>query len=215
MVTETPHIAKKLAPPRVIASVAAPSGWIAGIAARQHGVVTTAQLEAAGRGPSTIARRIERGELFRVHRGVYAVGHASLSSAGYYMAAVLRGGEGAALSHLAAADLHGCSRWPVRQVDVVRRGPPVRELDGMTIHRARNLIPRDVVHRHRIPVTSISRTALDLGDVLTPHQLAWVLHEAAFHRPLRLRAVEEVARRNRGRRAVSVLRQALQLHMGG
>ncbi|MGH2984486.1 MAG: type IV toxin-antitoxin system AbiEi family antitoxin domain-containing protein [Solirubrobacterales bacterium] len=74
-------------------------------AARQHGVVTFAQLRAAGVLSSGIADRVAAGRLHRVHRGVYAVGHSGLSQDGRWLAAVLACGERAVLSHRSAAAL--------------------------------------------------------------------------------------------------------------
>jgi predicted transcriptional regulator of viral defense system len=53
---------------------------IAGIAGRQHGVVTVEQLAEAGIDKDGVAWRVRAGRLHRLHRGVYAVGHRSLSS---------------------------------------------------------------------------------------------------------------------------------------
>jgi hypothetical protein len=50
------------------------------------------------------------GLLHRLHRGVYAVGHRSVSPEGRWMAAVLACGGGAVLGHLAAATLWGWLR---------------------------------------------------------------------------------------------------------
>ena len=67
---------------------------ISAIAARQHGVVTIAQLRQAGMSAPAVTRAVAAGKLHRVHRGVYAVGHAGLSREGRWMAAVLAGGRG-------------------------------------------------------------------------------------------------------------------------
>src|SRR4051794_12500155 len=80
---------------------------IALIAARQHGIITRAQLLAVGLLPSGISDRANGGRLHRIHRGVYAVGHPNLGKEGRWMAAVLACGEGAVLSHVAAAELWG------------------------------------------------------------------------------------------------------------
>ena len=66
-----------------------PDAFIAGLAARQHGVVSTAQLRSAGISFPGINRRLETARLHRIHRGVYAVGHDRLSDHGLWMAAVL------------------------------------------------------------------------------------------------------------------------------
>jgi len=80
---------------------------IARIAARQHGVITLAQLSALGVGRASVTRRLRSGRLHRLHRGVYAVGHTAPSEYQRYMAAVLACGPGAALSHQSAAYLWG------------------------------------------------------------------------------------------------------------
>ena len=86
---------------------ARPDKTVAEIAAGQHGVVTYAQLIAAGLSQTTIRRRVTARRLFRVDRGVYAVGHEGLSERGTWKAATLACGEGAVLSHISAAALWG------------------------------------------------------------------------------------------------------------
>src|SRR5688572_29786196 len=71
---------------------------IVALAARQHGIVTTAQLAGAGIGRRAIARRVERGWLIPRFRGVYQVGPVAARYAPE-MAAVLACAAGAALSH--------------------------------------------------------------------------------------------------------------------
>ena len=66
------------------------------IAARQHGRISHEQLLAAGVSRRQVERWLEDGRLRRVHKGVYALGHAAPSVDGDYMAAVLAGGAGAA-----------------------------------------------------------------------------------------------------------------------
>jgi predicted transcriptional regulator of viral defense system len=78
---------------------------IAVIAARQHGVVAIRQAVGAGVSVDSVLRRARAGRLHRIHRGVYAVGHPGLSIGGRWTAAVLACGEGAVLSHAAAAAL--------------------------------------------------------------------------------------------------------------
>jgi hypothetical protein len=85
---------------------------IARIAARQHGVVTFAQLLGAGLSASGIARRVAAGRLHRIHRGVYAVGHAALSSEGRWFAAVATCGGGRSSVTEAPPSFGGCCRRP-------------------------------------------------------------------------------------------------------
>lgn len=136
---------------------------VAAIARRQHGVVTITQLEAAGLDKSAVARRVEAGRLHRVRQGVYAVGHASLSYEGQWLAAVRTCGPGAVLSYASAAMLWGFLRRADGPVDVSlpsRSGQ--RRKDGIRIHRPRRLEPRDISRRSEIPVTTPRRTIHDL-----------------------------------------------------
>ena len=78
---------------------------VAGVAARQRGLVTRAQLLDAGLTADTIDGRLRSGRLHSVHPGVYAVGHPALSPLAAEQAALLACGPGSVLSHLTAAVL--------------------------------------------------------------------------------------------------------------
>ena len=77
---------------------------------KQWGVVTRAQLVALGFSVAAIEKQVTRGDLVRVHRGVYALPGVPLRDEGYWLAAVLACGPGAVLSHLSAAHLWACER---------------------------------------------------------------------------------------------------------
>lgn len=186
---------------------------IAAVAARQHGIVTIAQLVAAGVSRETVRRWVAAGRLHRVHRGVYAVEHLALSREARFMAATLGAGEDAAVSHLSAAETWKVSRWSRARIDVVstRR----RRLEGVDVHAARRLDPRDVTSWRGIRVTTVARMLVDLTDVLTAHQLAYVIHEAEFRRIFDERATRAAMARARGRHNLGRLLRALELRAHG
>ena len=132
---------------------------IASLAGRQFGVVARRQLITAGVGRSAIDRRLRRRVLQRLHRGVYAFGHATLTAEGRWLAAVLAAGPGAVLSHRSAGAL-----WLVLKsghIDVTVRGQN-RPIKGVRFHRSQ--LPRDEITTVRgIPVTTVPRTLLDLS----------------------------------------------------
>jgi hypothetical protein len=74
------------------------------LAARQHGLVTTADPAAARIGPRGIAKRVAEARLRRLRRGVFLVGPLPGPHM-HEMAAVLACGHGAVVSHHAAAGL--------------------------------------------------------------------------------------------------------------
>jgi very-short-patch-repair endonuclease len=165
-----------------------PDATIAGVAGRQHGVVTAAQLAAAGISPAGVDRRVAAGRLYRIHRGVYAVGHPNLSQEGRWMAAVLACGGGAVLSHRSAAALWGVRRRAARSsfgdeeaVDVTVSGDGGRaKRAGIRVHRSATLQADDCTRRMRIPVTTPARTLADLRRFIPQPQFAAALREAEF-----------------------------------
>ncbi len=160
-------------------------GLIARIAANQHGVITTGQLNGVGMSRGRIAERATAGRLHPVHRGVYAVGHSNLSDEGTWMAAVLACGEGAVLSHESAAQLWGIRRRhddaspPPVHVSVLSTAGKSRR-NGIILHRSSTLIAGVRTRRHRIPVTTPGRTLTDLRPHLSPAQLAAAVPKAEF-----------------------------------
>jgi threonine/homoserine/homoserine lactone efflux protein len=83
---------------------------VGALADGQHGVVSRHQLLTAGVGRGAIARAVDAGRLRPVFRGVYAVGHVALRREGWWLAALLACGNGAALSHRnRGARSGGCS----------------------------------------------------------------------------------------------------------
>ena len=186
---------------------------IAGIAARQHGVITTAQLVSAGLGTSAISKRAANGRLHRRYRGVYAVGQPRLSPQGEWMAAILACGPGSYLASLSAA-VH-MKLWRRRVTHIHVLVARERKLPGVRVRTYRRLDPRDVTVRDGIPVTNVPRTLVDLSNLLTPHQLANVMHEAAFRNLFDERAVRAAMNRANGRRNIHVLSKALALNASG
>jgi hypothetical protein len=186
---------------------------IAAIAARQHALITIAQLHALGVSDAAINGRVARGALFRRYRGVYVVGQPKLSPDGECLAAVLACGPGSALGLRTAGRVHGISRFHPARVTVVTTHQ--RRPEGVEVHRVRALDPRDLTTHRGIPVTTVHRTLVDLADDLTPHQLANVIHEAAYRGRFVEAAVRDAMARVRGRHKLHVLERAIALHHDG
>lgn len=149
------------------------------MAARQHGLVSTRQLSEAGIGHSAVSRRIEAGRLHRIHRGVYAVGHARLSFDGRLMAAVLACGEMAAVSHHSAAALWQLLPLADGPVHISVAGASGRERRrGLRIHRRRSLAAGATTRHKGIPVTTPAQTLSDLRSVLAPPQWRRAIRQA-------------------------------------
>lgn len=177
---------------------------LAVFAARQHGVVSVAQLREVGLDKHRVAHRVRTGRLHRVHRGVYAVGHPIVSLRGRWMAAVLACGDGAVLSHRSAAALwellrpmegpihvsvpshngrkapagirlHRCSSLATKPIQSTHQ-PNEGALDGLVPD---SLAPNPLTTlRHNIPVTTPARTIDDLHGTVAPRLLRRAIRQA-------------------------------------
>jgi predicted transcriptional regulator of viral defense system len=182
--------------------LAPPDVRIAMDAARQHGVVSARQLEAAGLNRTAIAVRGQSGRLHRIHRGVYAVGHDGLTLDGRFMAAVLAGGAGAVLSHRAGCALAGLVRWDDnRRIDVTVLDRGARARPGIRFHRARSLDPRDTTRIRGIPTTTPARAILEIAPQLSDERLKRLVRQAQAEQLANVRQFAETIRRANGHRA--------------
>lgn len=165
---------------------------------RQHGVVARRQLLAAGVSSKAVRVRVERGRLLVLFHGVYAVGHTCLRREGRWLAAVLAGGPGAALSHRDAAALHALGQGSHARTDVTVRAERANQ-PGVRFHRTTVLDARDVTAVSGIPVTSVARTLVDLAGVVPRERLSNALRQADDLRVLDVRAVRATLARTAGR----------------
>lgn len=165
-------------------------------------MLSVAELRECGLTNKAVWVRARNGRLHRIHRAVYAVGHPSLPLEGRFLAAVKACGEGAVLSHLAAAALWGIVPWEERAIDVTVASLGTRRHRGVRVHRTCWLERRDVRTRDHIPVTSPARTLLDLASVLEPRGLRRAVRQAQSLRRVNIRQLVDLLGRSGTRRGV-------------
>jgi very-short-patch-repair endonuclease len=180
---------------------------VAALATQQHGVVATPQLVALGHTRASISRAASVGRLHRIHQGVYAVGHTSLSRHGLCMAAVLACGKEALLSHGSAAWLWGLSTRFPREVEVTA-SVTRHQLPGIRAHSAATIGEADKALIEGLPATSVARTLLDLAAT-DRRQPGPAVARADRLGLLDLIALDELLARSAGQRGVRRLRVAL------
>lgn len=137
---------------------------ISKLAALQHGVVSREQAKMIGCEGWWIDEEMKRGHLIAVADGIYAVGHVGLSRRGRAVCALLRAGDGSAISHDSAARAWEVERastdGPIHLSLGRRRG--LSHADGIRVHRPRTLQPDEIVVHRGLPVTTPERTLRDL-----------------------------------------------------
>lgn len=171
---------------------------IAELAAGQHGVVSRAQLLAAGIGPNAINTRLRHQRLHRLHQGVYVVGHTALAPLAAETAAVLACGPNALLSHRTAARLWGLLEGATERIELtVPRA--ARRRPGLWVHRSRSLGHADARVHHGLPVTSPERTLLDVAEVAAFREVERAFDEAVTLRLATHSSIAAAVERSQGR----------------
>lgn len=183
---------------------------LAYLAERQHGVVSIRQLEALGYSRNAVTRASACGRLHRLHRGVYAVGHTSLTGHSRCLAAVLACAPNALASHLSAAWLWGLVLNRAGTIDVT--APTRRHAKpDMRLHYA-PLAREDRAVCEGIPVTAVPRTLLDLAVILPAGRLDRAIERSEELRLFDLRPMDALLDRAGGHPGTGRLRRALALY---
>lgn len=181
---------------------------MAGLAGRQYGVVSRVQLVEIGMSKSAIDRRLRAGRLHQLHPGVYTVGHRVICREGRWLAAVLRGGEGAVLSHRSAAELWGiCRPRDGAQIDI-SSGRSARSHTTIRRHHV-GYCPDELTVRRRIPVTTLARTVVDLAAGFRLEVFEAAVREAEYLHRFRLEELEHLLERYPARRGAATIKACL------
>jgi hypothetical protein len=189
------------------------------VAASQFGVVSTRDLRSISVDSAYVYRKVRSGEMVPLLPGTWACGPAA-ARAGYQqicMSAVLYAGTSSAISHVTAAVRLGVWKRSKRSEIHVSTTRDRRSFGSLPVHlhRTLHLDPDEIVDVDGMPTTSMTRTACDLGTQLTAHQITCVLDEASFLRILDVTAILRRLNRFRGSRGNSIVRRAIELHLGG
>lgn len=186
---------------------------VVAVAEARHALVTIDMLDNEGIGRAVRERWISQGRLVAVHPAVWRIAGAPVTWEQRVLAACLWGFPTALASHRSAARLHDLDGIHGADAEVVeisvtpRRAKPFA---GVRIHETKLLDPEPEFVR-RIPVTSIERTLVDLGAVVSrfavEHGLDSALRRGLTSVELLEAHLDEVGRR--GRNGAGVLRELL------
>jgi len=137
------------------------------IAKLQRGVISRRQALSAGLSKDVIESRIDRGRWQRLHTGVYAVFTGLPGREATLWAALLRVGQGAALSYQTAAELDGLLDKPASVIHVtVPASRRVSMPRGIIVHA--RLGADEAVHPVRLPPRT--RSKRPFSTLVTPVQ---------------------------------------------
>jgi hypothetical protein len=130
----------------------------------QAGAISRQQLLGAGLSSQLIKRRLDRKHWQQLYRGVYAVFSGPPSRDTWLWATVLRAGNGAALSHWTAAELHGLTANPAEAIFVTI--PSTRRIatPGIVVRISGRIAEAKQANREP-PRTTVEETVLDLVEL--------------------------------------------------
>ena len=147
----------------------------------QHGIATRAQLLRRGLASHTIDRMVSAGRVIVLRRGLYQIGPQPAGRAAETVA-VLACGPAGRISHGSAAVYHGVldATNAQRAVEVTVPRDNRRRIEGVRLHRVRDLFPDEVTILDGIPITTPARTLLDIAETMTSREVEQAL--ATAHR---------------------------------
>lgn len=187
---------------------------VADLARPHHGIVTFAELDAAGYSESEIRTMVDKGYLHRLRRGVFAVGHLALGDDARRMAMVRCAGDGAALTQFSAGACWQITRRHDHVVEIVVPRDRHR-FAGVSI-TVDTRLPSTAFTRYRnTPILTPTWTIVSLARRMGPGSLTRVLREASYRRILDSAALYRISDTHDRRPGIVTLRKALDLRTTG
>jgi Protein of unknown function (DUF559) len=184
------------------------------LAGRQFNRVSRRQLFELGLSEKAVAHRVASGRLVAVEAGVFAVAPVlDHDDWGRWMGATLTAPH-TFLSHVSAATAWGFWSLP-REFEIVTRqgnGGPRRFGDVLACRSS--TLAGDTTTLRDVPVTTVTRTLLDLGGHVSPRGLARALREAVRLDLTSVAAIGDGLGKHRGRRGTGRLAAAVARYTG-
>ncbi len=181
---------------------------VTALAASQHGAFGIRQAAARGVTEKQRRVRIARGEWEMPLPGVLTIAGAPQTWRHRLMVATLS--CSGAISHRAAAVLHGLDGTWGEPLELTVRRPVRGDVPGFVVHHSRVLGPEDLTTVDAIPTTTVARTLCDLGSVVDDDIVEQALDDALRKRFSQRWIEETLARVDRpGKSGTASLRRVL------
>lgn len=179
-------------------------------AARQGGVINRQQALECGLTTSAISRRLESGDWKREVRSVYRL--IDMRAPQDRIRAAVGVLPSAVVSHESAAEIHRIGKVGTGKAVVSVHTRTTHEFPGVIVHRNHDLAAAHVVEITDLPVTTIPRTLVDLGAVVTSRQLRSIVDDLIAERRVTVDELgvtfDEVARK--GKPGIKTMRRILE-----
>jgi hypothetical protein len=183
------------------------------LAARQENLLKLAHLQRLGFSEKEIRARVRRGQLYLIHRAVYAWGTPNLTDRGRLLAAQWACGDTAFLSHATAAAVYGHGRINARKIEltVLSSGGRKRTDQNLILHRTRDTLDRREVRTwNGLRVSTFPRLLVEQARTYTPQQLQDLITFGVRKRLFKPHEVEAALERHARRPGISLAKAAVE-----
>lgn len=188
---------------------------IARIATAQFGLITLVQLYALGLTYTEVYRRVQRGRLFPLHRGVFAVGRPDISPTGHLKAGLLTLGDTSFLTHRTSIAFQGLRKIDTRRIHVTVVADHTPKRPGLTVHRTATAPhPHEIRSRFDLRYSSLSRALVEVAPDESLEELLRLITEGIRRNVLDLGAARETIARHEGQPGVRKLAGILDRYTG-
>lgn len=190
---------------------------VASMAARQHGLVTRAQIRAAGVSDQQLRTLRQKGVVAAIEPQVYAVTGAPRSWEQALCGKVLGGGPLMIAGARRAAGLWRLDRFRRQHFDLLAPAPIPRRVAGARVHETNDLRSRDRTVLEGIPVSTPARTIIDVARYVSPSRLGAMLDDAVRRDLTTYLEVQErfAELATRGRNGIAIAREVLSTRPDG
>ncbi len=179
---------------------------IARIAARQFGLITLVQLFALGLTYTEVRRRVQKGRLFPLHRGVFAVGRPDVAPRGHLRAALLTVTNDAFLTHRTSLAVQGLRTIDTRNIELTVIADHTPNRPGLIIHRTATAPHKhEVRNRFGLRYSSLGRALIEVSTREPPAELMRLITQGIRKNLVDLKAIEATLARHRRRPGVGKL----------
>ena len=179
------------------------------LAKRQEWTVSVGQLCGLGYTFAEIRGLVASGHLYRLHRGVYAVGRRELTRRGWLFAALLACGGRSFLSHRTAVELRGLCPINTYEIHVTVVSSSTLRRSGLIIHRAQLAPhPGEVLHVAGLRASSIYRALIEAAANESRNWLGEMVSAAVRRRLIDVGKLEATIAAHAGARGIRKLKDA-------
>jgi very-short-patch-repair endonuclease len=176
------------------------------IAAGQFGLITLVQLQSLGLTYTEVRRRAQKGRLFPLHRGVFAVGRPDVSAKGLLRAALLATTDGSFLSHRTSLAAQGLRSIDTRHIELTVIAQHTPRRPGLVIHRSSAEPHRsEVRERFGLRYSSLARALVEVAASEPPDELIRLMTQGIRKNLLEIKALEETIARHTRRPGIAKL----------